>query len=167
MTTDSDLFQEVVNLATRGDVEQAFDKLVALEEIQSLPLYFLVLKVRLGLLLKHDCIKYSLDAAHSDLKKALEIDDMYVDALIEMGNIQLELSDPIRAKQFFEKAVSISRRQLSRSVWGIVDCLLITNGREEAISYFKSMIASPMDEDNITDISNELSINDEPLNDRQ
>lgn len=67
--------------------------------------------------------KYSLDDVVSSFERAIELDDEYVEAYIELGWFLCRVvDDPLRARSAFEVALRLSIELRDQAKMGLVEC---------------------------------------------
>jgi tetratricopeptide (TPR) repeat protein len=124
--------KELVN-AERFD--EAVEELVRLEKERALSLPELVAKGEL-IQLGSATISHDLDEARRSFQDALDIDESYVPALIELAFFHYAVEDDSQqALPLFEKAVEICIRQLTEAVEGKMKCIEELHSAEAARSF--------------------------------
>lgn len=140
--------------------DKALFELAKLEQQHDLPPNVLVAKaacIQLG----SGTTTYTLDDAEAALKGALEIDEENVEALIEIGYFyNYVLDKPVIAKPYFQKALFLSRKQLSESIKGIAECISETSPKK-ALNFIKKASKDTLDsriiKNSITEITRLMS----------
>lgn len=111
---------EQIRSCVRGkDPARALSLLKDLGEASGLPPNLLVLKAQC-LLLSEGA---SLEDVEATLLRAIEIDEEYVEAFIELGWFRLNVKDDApEAKLAFDRAIDLLRRQSAQAIRGDVAC---------------------------------------------
>jgi|WetSurSiteA1Bulk_404760.scaffolds.fasta_scaffold14004_2 tetratricopeptide (TPR) repeat protein len=117
------------------------------------------------LVLKGICIfcsdklnKYTYEDVILFYKKALLIDDEYVEALIELGHHYYSSENKsIKAIPLFRKSLKILKNQVTDSILGYAKCIEEVESSKEAIRYLKNIKTSFLDAKKIDDLIKEYS----------
>lgn len=121
--------------ARSGNYDKAVVLLSDLEKAYGLPPNLLVMK-GCWIQLSSDASDFTLEDAEESFLAAIQIDDTYVDAYLELGWFYFSvMDDAARAKPMFEKAVSVCSDQSAEAVKGIASCLAETQGKPNALQY--------------------------------
>jgi len=121
--TGKDTARELRELLARHDFDQVLEVLSGIERSRPLTPRELVLRSR--------CIQLAsgpgvppLEEAAKALRQALEEDDEYVPAILDLAWYHHAVEDdPATALPLFERAYELSRRNLTEAVDGTSDCL--------------------------------------------
>jgi tetratricopeptide (TPR) repeat protein len=105
------------------------------------------------LVLKGCCIQledgetaYNLSDAKRAFEQALEIDEEFAPAIIELAWFYLNtLDDAIQAAPFFERAVRLNKLLLTEAIIGMAKCLLETKTKDIAMKYLEESINGSLD----------------------
>lgn len=119
----------------------ALDRLLDIERERKLWPHELVEKARLiQIAPPRDAL--GLKDAEEAYRQALEIDDEYVPALVELAYYYWAVEDNAQAaRPYFERAVSLCRSQLSEAASGVAGCLEELDSEEEARRYLRRIAA--------------------------
>jgi tetratricopeptide (TPR) repeat protein len=132
--------REMTELLKSGEFDKVLEVLSGIEKDRPLAPRQLVLRGR--------CIQLASGADVPDLKeaeqsfqRALELDDEYVPALLELAWFYHAVEDDAaKALPFFERAYELSRQDLTEAVAGKVDCLDETESQEAASAFLNQAI---------------------------
>ncbi len=80
-------------------------------------------------------VKYELEDAENFLRKALSIDDEYINALIELGAFYFVESKSADAKKLLKKAIKILKSNLNDAILTLAKCIEEIEGPQNAIEY--------------------------------
>lgn len=105
------------------------------------------------LVLKGCCIQlddketpYELSDAEHAFEQALEIDEEFTPAIIEMAWFYLNvLGDAVRAAPLFERAINLHKLMLTEAVIGMAKCLSETKTKDIAKEYLEEIANSSLD----------------------
>lgn len=119
------------------DYDGALGSLRELEKERPLSARELVVKGRLVQLASEDA-SAGLHEAEAAFKAALEIDEGYVPALLDLGWFYYAVQDDSqKAIDFFRKAASINAEHLLEAVRGTAECLVELESAEVAVNYLE------------------------------
>lgn len=100
---------------------------------------------------------YQLSDIENTFKQALEIDEDFTPAIVELAWFYLNvLDDAKRAAELFERAVSSHRQILTEAVVGKAKCLMETETKDAAKSYLAEMTSSCLDPNEIGKVLEEI-----------
>jgi tetratricopeptide (TPR) repeat protein len=130
--------QSLEDSATERDVQEKLESLSALERERPLAAAELVEKGRSIQLASHPSL--GLSDAEDSFKRALEIDPDYVPALIELGYFYSAVKDDVAsALAWFEKAIAVSRAQLTEAAIGGSQCLAELSSEPVAANFLRDL----------------------------
>jgi tetratricopeptide (TPR) repeat protein len=90
-------------------------------------------------------------------RQALDIDDEYAPALLELGWFYLNVTDDAaRARPLFDKAFSLLRDALTEAVEGVARCLSETDTRAAAALYLALVKHNLLDSGRIRNLKDEI-----------
>lgn len=116
------------------------------------------------LVLKGCCIQlddeqthYELSEAEHAFKQALEIDEGYTPAIVELAWFYLNvLDDAERATGLFERAVASYRKAMTEAVVGLAKCLMESKSKEAAKTYLEEITRSSLDANELRKVLEEV-----------
>jgi lipopolysaccharide biosynthesis regulator YciM len=119
-------YEEVLEILSSSDVENL-----------KYP-FLLVWKSRCLLLINENVPSDSLEQAELCLKEALEIDEDYLPAIVDLAYLKLNVYDsPNEAIHLFKKASEMTKDLVTEVVLGHAQCVAELNGTQQAISFLK------------------------------
>jgi tetratricopeptide (TPR) repeat protein len=90
-------------------------------------------------------------------RRALDIDDEYVPALMELGWFYLNVMDDAgRARPFFDRAFGLLREALTEAVEGVARCLWETDTKYAAAAYLTLVTHNLLDQTQIRQLKDEI-----------
>lgn len=102
-------------------------------------------------------IPYQLADAEKAYQAALDIDDEYIPAIIDLGYFYLRvIDDPGRGKSFFEKAIALQKDIITESVVGMAECLSEIEAKTVALNYLTTVSDSLLDASKLEELAKEL-----------
>ena len=134
----------LVDLLSHQKYDQALDFLSRTESERDLTTAELVAKGRC-LQLASDLAGGSLADARDAFLKALEVDPEYVPALIELAFFYYAVEDDAeKALPLFDRAIEISRAQMTDAVVGKSDCLEELQSKAVAAAFVRDLVHQPL-----------------------
>lgn len=137
------LFEKAENLWKAGQPAEALEILSELEESGILHPKIHVLRYFCLFTQENDL---GLDEMEAQLRKAIDIDEDYLPALVELGYFKLNVLDqPIEAVDLFKRANSVGKRLLNEGILGEARCLAEIASPEAArqlLAYYKATFLS-------------------------
>ena len=150
------IFKEFQQLVKNEEFDRALMELNILEKNNALPANILVTKgicIQLG----SEHIPYNLQDAEMAFKTALEIDDEYIDALIELGCYYNSCEgNAEKALPYFKKACELASSQITEVIQRLAECISETKSPREALDFIDEAVRSTVNEQNINDTVTEL-----------
>ena len=118
------------------------------------------------LVLKGNCIQlddektpYELSDAEDAFKRAIEMDEDYTPAIVELAWFCLNvLDDAERATGLFERAVASYRKAMTEAVVGLVKCLMESKSKEAAKTYLEEITRSCLDTNELRKVLEEVEL---------
>lgn len=90
--------------------------------------------------------RYSLSDVEKMYKKALSIDNKYVEALIELGYFYLNVMDDAKhAKPYFQNAIDCLRDSMTESIIGMSKCISEIDSDEKALQFLNDVLSVTID----------------------
>lgn len=132
-----------------------------LEKAERLPLIHPEIYVRIAMYiqLSGDDVKYELRDVERFLKKALTIDDKYVNALIELGDFYYVENEPIKAEKLLTKAIKILKWQLNDTIITLAKCIEEKQSKREATKFLEQIGNNLLDYRKIEKLKHEFKNN--------
>jgi len=135
----------------------ALQELEKLENDQLLYPKILVLK-GMCIFLSEQEGKYSYKDIIQNYKKALSIDNEYVNALLELGHHYYAAENKSeKAIPLFEKAINILKDQQSDAVIGLAKCKEELEGKSSALKFLETINSTVLDGKKIENLKKEFS----------
>jgi tetratricopeptide (TPR) repeat protein len=153
MKTFERTFRELYN---GGKYKDALSLIKKIEENDILSPNVLVWKGRCLQLIDEEPLP-ELSEIEQTFKQALEIDNEYTPALIELAWFYLNvLDDADKAKIFFQKAIQLQKQMLSEAIVGFTKCLLETQTRDIARQFLEEIAQNSLNLAEIQELRQEL-----------
>ncbi|MEO8666340.1 MAG: CDC27 family protein [Ignavibacteria bacterium] len=132
----NNLIKKADKLTRLGNIEQAIN---VLDDAENLPLVHPEVYVRKAIYmqLSSENEKYNLKDIEGILKKALAIDDEYINALIELGDIYYIENEFKKAKEILNKAIKLNTSSIIEAVTLMAKCIEESDSKEKAIKYLE------------------------------
>jgi tetratricopeptide (TPR) repeat protein len=132
--------QELKHLLAKGDFDKALGVLSEIEKTRPLTPHELVVRSRCNQLSSGTKIP-PLEEAKKALQQALESDDEYVPAILDLAWYYHAVEDnPRKALPLFERAYELSRQNLIESITGKVEALEELESPKEAMRFFRNAL---------------------------
>jgi tetratricopeptide (TPR) repeat protein len=150
-----DIRAKIQQLAREEQYDEVLELIDDLEKTSELPSNLLVLKgIAIG---KAEKTNYRLSDAESAFRKALEIDEECIDALMELGWLYLMTRDDAQtSKSLFDKAFDICRRKLTESVIGIAKSLHETDGKAKVLQFLEDIRSKTLVDEDIRKLRDDV-----------
>jgi tetratricopeptide (TPR) repeat protein len=127
-------FHELIGEEKYDDAVQVF---IECEKKPEPAAYDLVWKGFAILMASEDC-PLSLEDVEAAYKRAIDEDDAYIDAYIELAYFYLNVMDNAKeAKPYFEKVLDMSRQNATESISGIAQCIGELSSEKKGLDYLK------------------------------
>jgi lipopolysaccharide biosynthesis regulator YciM len=101
--------------------------------------------------------KGELNEAQSSLERAINVDDEYLPALIDLGYFQLNVMDDAEAAvPLLRQALSISVDNITEVILGLAQCISETNSPNAALAFLQENSSLTIDAAKLEALKNEL-----------
>lgn len=148
--------EEIENRVKEGKIKEALSLIKQVEQEGVLCPAVLVLKGNC-IQLDDEKTSYDLSDAEDAFKRAIEMDEDYAPAIVELAWFYLNVLDDAKlAAELFERAVSLHRRGLTQAVIGKSKCLMETETKDAAKSYLAENTSSCLDMNEIGKVLEEI-----------
>lgn len=147
---------EIKKRVKEGKIKEALSLIKRFEQEGPLCPAVLVLK---GCCIQLDDEKtaYELSDAEAAFKRAIEMDEDYTPATVELAWFYLNVTDDAeRATELFEKAINSQKRLLTEAVVGKAKCLMETATKDATKSYLVAMTSSCLDRNELQKVLEEV-----------
>ncbi len=148
--------EEIRNNVKEGKVREALSLINQIEQEGLLCPAVLVLK---GCCIQLDDEKtpYELSDAEDAFKRAIEMDENYIPAIVELAWFYLNvLDDAKQAVEFFEKAITLHREGLTEAVVGKAKCLMEIETKAAAKAYLAEINRGCLDNNRLQEFLDEV-----------
>ncbi len=146
----------IKNKCKEGEYQEALRLIENAERESPLCPEVLVWKGRCLQLLDSDT-GYQLSDIENTFKRAIEMDEDYTPAIVELAWFYLNVLDDAKlAAELFERAVSSHRQGLTQAVVGKAKCLMETETKDAAKSYLAEITSSCLDMNEIGKVLEEI-----------
>ncbi len=150
------LLQDLKNNYKEGKYQEALRLIEKAEREGFLCPEVLVWKGRCLQLLDGDT-GYQLSDIENTFKQALEMDEDFTPAIVELAWFYLNvLDDAKRAAELFEKAVNSQKQLLTEAVVGKAKCLMETETKDATKSYLAEITSSCLDSNELQKVLEEV-----------
>jgi tetratricopeptide (TPR) repeat protein len=100
---------------------------------------------------------YELSDAEDAFKRAIEMDEDYTLAMVELAWFYLNvLDDAERATGLFQRAVASYRKAMTEAVVGLAKCLMESKSKEAAKTYLAEITRSCLDANELSNVLEEV-----------
>ena len=147
---------DIKNRVKEGKIKEALSLIKQMEQESPLCPAVLVLKGRC-IQLDDEKTPYELSDAEEAFKRAIEMDEDYTPAIVELAWFYLNVFDDAkRAAKLFETAVTAHRQVLTEAVVGKAKCLMESKSKEAAKTYLEEIIHSCLDANELRKVLDEV-----------